>query len=285
MEPPPSSQDPLAVLLSRNLNKVFVQQVGRKGFLNKLDKITYIGLTGVISERFPRVTKAVFRQGLSKGAAKAAPRPAGQKASSPKLGSAFHATVLHSMVCLRTGRPCTCPSSSEQVTVTKEVEDMVRAAMALFAHFQLEALCGELIVHSNVWRLGARLDMIAVRKKDPTEMVLVSWKTSGTCPFPAGVEIAEFGEVLLNRGCTRVQSSQDYVAQSHLAQLACELNMLWDSHGVYNIRYAVIMYVFAGATLASNPPRAVWLGPNSCKQVACATVANVLAEAAHLSAR
>lgn len=282
MERPPST-DPLVVLLARNLNGTYVQQARRRGFVDKIDGRTYAGLTGVISERFPRVTRTEFRRGLSRSTP--APRSQGRKASNPALGTAFHAVVLHSMVCLRTGRPCMCPKSSAPTVVTSEVAGMVRAAMALFERLEIEALCGELIVHSSEWLLGARLDMIAARKARPDELVLVSWKTSGACPFPEGVEVAEFGDVLLDRSVTRVKSSQEYVAQSHLAQLACELNMLWDNHGVYNVRYAVIIYVFAGSTATTNPPRAVWLGPRSCQQRACATVASVLASTANLSPR
>lgn len=279
----PTRADPLAILLGLNLSGHLVQQVGKKGFFNKLDGKKYEGLTRIISERFPRVSPVEFRKGLNKDGGYV--RQAGQKASSPVMGTAFHAVVLHSMVCLRTKRPCICPSGSDKVTVTQEIRNMTLAAMTLFDKFGLEALCGELIIHSNVWRLGARCDMIATRKGVPNELVLVSWKTSGACPFPEGQETAEFGSVLLDRNVKIVQSTQDYLAQSHLAQLACELCMLWNTHGVYNIRYAVIIYIFAGATHASNPPRAVWLGPNSCKQLACETVVNVLAEAAHLPPR
>lgn len=268
--------DPLAILVALNTTKTLVQRVGKKGFLNKRTGVEYEGVTRVISERFPRVSKAAFRKGLDK---RAPPPTAKVSASNPKLGTAFHAAALHSMVCLVIGRGCVCPTGSDAVTVTPQVAHMVRAAMKLFQDLKLTALCGELIIHSNTWRLGARCDMIAARSEHPTELVLVSWKTSGACPFPAGQVIAEFGGVLLSAQENRVQSTQDYLAQSHLAQLACELNMLWNTHAVYNIRHAVIIYVFPDPTIA---PRPVWLGANSCKQLACETVVNVLASKAHL---
>lgn len=278
MENPPAFErgDPLAILVALNTTKTLVQRVGRKGFLNKRTGIEYEGVTRVISERFPRVSKSAFRQGLDK---RASPRAGKVSASSPKLGTAFHAAALHSMVCLAMGGKCVCPAGSDSVSVTPQVTHMVRSAMKLFRDLKLTALCGELIIHSNTWRLGARCDMIAARSEHPKELVLVSWKTSGACPFPPGVCIAEFGRVLLSADENRVQSTQDYLAQSHLAQLACELNMLWNTHAVYGIRHAVIIYVFPDATLA---PRPVWLGPNSCGQLACETVVNVLASKAHL---
>lgn len=267
-------------LIIKNNNKRYIQRVGRKGFHDKQTNRTYEGLTSVISERFPRVSRAVYRRGLRPGEGEIKERD--QRASNPALGTAFHAVVLHSMLCSPTSpgdRSCVCPKGCEKIECTEEIKSMVKAAIKCFQTMNLEALCGELIILSPIYALGARCDMIALNRSDPNDLVLVSWKTSGSCPFPVGTNTAEFSQVILSPDTKHLKiSTQEYIAQAHLTQLACELHMLWEGHQICITR-AVIVYIYPGI---EGRYRCIWLGPRSCTIEACRKVVDVLAMAAHL---
>ncbi len=272
---------PLAALVARTAHGDYVQAVGR-GFVDRRTRRTYEGVTSVLKERFPRVSRTVYRRGLRKGRGEIKARD--QRPSSPVLGTAFHAAVLHSMVCLPMqggagGGACVCPTGASAPACTPEVRSMVRAAMACFEEMELEPLCGELIMLSPLYALGARCDMIALNRHNADDIVLVSWKTSGTCPFPEGARVAEFAPVLLTTDTDGLGlSTQEYTAQAHLAQLACELHMLREGHHVPATR-ALIVYIYPGL---EGRYRCIQLGPRSSGLETCRRVVQVLATAAHL---
>ncbi len=232
------------------------------------------GLTGIIKNRFPRLTRKEYSSLHAKHREKKLPStfakgkgPKHQR-SSIAMGNAFHTHVLHQLVCDHLTE-CRCPTRVK--TVPKgAVQDMLSGARAAFELLHLAPLCGEILIESLDVNVGTRLDMLAVRK-GTNRLVLVSWKTTGACPFTPGVVEGRFSRAILEPGAQAVSNVEAYIAQQHLAQVACELHMLWTTHRVHEVTSAVIIYLYP-----DGRSRSVWLSQDCCNPAMCQQVFRVV---------
>lgn len=132
---------------------------------------------------------------------------------------------------------------------------MVNAAQDFVSEEHLVALAGETVVAAPHVGLATRFDMLCERLYGDRagRMVLVSWKTSGDCPFETTARRVS----ITARVCRAIEDntpSEFVVAREHLAQLALELHMVRNEHQV-DVQEACIVYLTPG----KREHRVVWL--------------------------
>lgn len=257
----------LARLLKQNLDRQLRGNPGCKGGFVDARGPKQIKLCGVYTflhtrtRAFPKLSKRAYRARRRKktSAAAAGRRPCGTKASNKRIGSYFHRQVHHALVCalnVAKKKPieCTCPEGPTTALVrkTSPVYAMVQSAALALRELELVPLCGEKIVADPAIRLGTRIDLLTARFHDMTKFVLVSWKTTGMCPF-SQTSPSSFDSVM--KRVSKQDSSEDITAREHLAQVVCELHLLCDEHQLA-VDGAVIIYLFPGQ---ESRYRAVWI--------------------------
>ena len=166
-----------------------------------------------------------------------------RKASSKRTGEYFHRHAHHTLVCKVLGK-CQCPDMKKkrvpEVRKQSPAYEMLEAVKRFTDEHQLVALSGEQVIVAPTQGLGTRFDMLFERRGEG-RLVLISWKSTGYCPF--GDAVTEVS--LEDRVCRRITeqtSSEAIVSREHLAQLVLELHMLRDEHKV-DVHEAMIVYL------------------------------------------
>lgn len=257
----------LVRLLVDNKNGVLRDRVG-KGFVRTLpggQEQTLEGLTSVLRRRFPRLSRKEFTRHRDRKGEKFSEKKKGK--SNIRVGNSFHRHILHKLFC--GDRICVCAHKSTSPPVPR-VRRMLETAHRALEDLRLDPLVGEVVIapppHSSK-AVGTRFDLLARSRARPdSPLVVVSWKTCGSCPFPVGATVAAFGDAALMPGRVNVSTSEEYAAQRDLAQLGCEIYMLRATHKV-DIGGGLIIYLYP------NDPgkyRAVWISSESlplCRRV------------------
>jgi CRISPR/Cas system-associated exonuclease Cas4 (RecB family) len=158
-----------------------------------------------------------------------------QKSSSKRTGSYCHVQVQHALLC---SDKCQCEAKGV-VRKQSPAYAMVQAAKRFVEEQKLVPLCGEMIIVEPRWGLGTKFDMLCERAEG--HHVLVSWKTTGLCPFVEGLKRFN-AEILVCQVPNKTSSSECLAAREHAAQLALEVHMLQTQHNV-PIRHALVVYL------------------------------------------
>lgn len=201
---------------------------------------------------FPKLTRTEYRARKQNRTRK----PPGKHASSKQIGSFFHRQVHHQLVCGAIGAGlCSCPEGSAPAVDARKnspAYQMVLSARDFIASERLVVLAGEKVIAEPSVGLGTRFDALCQRA-DGGALVLVSWKTTGECPFPPELARVSFNAWMCY-SVTDASSSEEIVAREHLSQLALELRMLRDMHAI-DVREACIAYFSPGV----RTHRVVWI--------------------------
>jgi hypothetical protein len=162
----------------------------------------------------------------------------GQKSSSKRGGAYCHVQVQHSLLCVPTGT-CRCDKRGV-VRKQSPAFDMVKAAQQFISDKQLVPVTGELVISSPVIGLATKFDLLC---SCPTGgYTLVSWKTTGSCPFPPAAQQVSAEELICRGVPGEDTSSERRSAREHVGQLVAELHMLKDLHKV-DVREAYVAYL------------------------------------------
>lgn len=262
--------DSLVQLLIANESGQLRDRVG-KGFIRTLkDKEECLeGLTTVLKRRFPRMTRREFSAHRDKNGEKLANKQKGK--SSIRLGNSFHTHVLHKLFCTSS---CLCKRKSSS-SPNGIVKRMLNTAHNALLEQGLDPLVGEVVLAPPPGSkpVGTRFDLLARHLSHWAKpLVVVSWKTCGSCPFAPGATAGRFGDAILIPGKVTVNTSEDYVAQRDLAQLACEIHMLRATHNV-PIGGGLVIYLYPRDP---SKYRAIWIDPQSLPL--CGRVWNTVVE-------
>lgn len=211
---------------------------------------------------FPKLSKKAYRARMEKKIKKKTTK---KKASSKRIGQYFHRQVHHALICaMSEGEKCTCPEGKTTSLARQDspAYGMVLSAVKALRFMKVVPICGERIIAAEPeHRLGTRFDLLAADALDPSKYVLVSWKTTGTCPFSSSETFVSADRVMETRRET--DSSETIVAREHIAQLVCELHMLRDIHRLgASLCAAAIVYLFPGD---GDRYQIVWLSSESVK--------------------
>lgn len=146
-----------------------------------------------------------------------------QKSSSKRTGSYCHVQVQHALLC---GDECRCEAKGV-VRKQSPAYLMVQAAKRFIAEHKLVPLCGEMVIVEPNWRLGTKFDMLCERAQG--QHVLVSWKTTGLCPFLPHVKSFS-AERLVCHMPTNTTSSEMLAAREHASQVCLCTFSLHDAY-------------------------------------------------------
>lgn len=268
----------LVLLMRQNRTGQLAQRVAG-GFVRAVPRhptpIVYAGLTNQIKLRFRAPTgKARYIQDPQ-----TRHNHTRVHGSNRGLGSRVHAYIYHLSVCMARGT-CLCNSKSSMMVVPANEVHMVNTALEALSREHLVPLCGEQVITpplSDTARIATSLDLLAEYMAPPTEpvgqLVLISVKTTGRCPFSDDCRYAAFDPIMLEPpkkhhiACVTLDEA---LRRQHLAQLACELYMLRAGHNVKRLRAACILYLFPHAPVGTY--RIVYLANESFAPMACARV-------------
>lgn len=263
--------DALIKLLVANEKGQLCDRIG-KGFIRKDggSEVCLKGLTTVLKDRFPRLTRKQFTAARDKNGEKKL-STAKKGKSNIRIGNSFHTRILHRLFC--SDAKCVCkrpPSGSPHPIVGR----MLNTAVGALAQLKLDPVVGEVVIAPppGASPVGTRFDLLTRSQTPGGPLVVVSWKTCGACPFPPGSTSGQFGEAVLTSEKVRVKTSEEYMSQRDLAQLGCEIHMLRATHGI-EIGGGMIIYLYP------NDPskyRAIWLA-NHCLPM-CGRVWNAVVE-------
>jgi len=189
---------------------------------------------------FPKLTKKQFRE------RKKTPRKHRRgRSSSKRIGKYFHRQVHHALVCSSLSTACTCPEGETKAKVRKNSPafEMVHAAKDFIRDERLAVLAGETVIAAPHVGLGTRFDLLGERLYGNAagHKVLISWKTSGDCPFAAGTTRASLVSWVC-RAVDKSTPSEFIIAREHLAQLSLEIYLLRKEHKV-KVHEACIVYL------------------------------------------
>ena len=182
---------------------------------------------------FPKLTKKQFL-------CRRASRPRGTKSSSKQIGQYCHVQVQHALLCVPMNK-CECKAKG---LVRKQSPSwaMVQAAKRFIQDQQLVPLCGELIIANPAWGLATRFDLLCER--NPAHRVLVSWKTTGQCPFDPRMKKVGLSALVCQMPLATA-SSELLACREHTAQIALEAHILQTKHDV-PLQQAFIVYLSPG---------------------------------------
>lgn len=135
------------------------------------------------------------------------------KSSSKMMGTYCHLQLQHALLC-EPVKECECEIKGV-VRRTSPTWGMVQAAKQFLLSRQLIPLCGELIVAEPAWGLATKFDMLCERTRN--HRVLVSWKTTGHCPFQPEARGFQLAPLVCNKPLATA-SSELLACREHAAQ-------------------------------------------------------------------
>jgi hypothetical protein len=141
---------------------------------------------------------------------------------------------------------------------------MVGAAQDFVRDHRLTPVAAEQVIVAPAVGLGTRFDLLCsqqVSQQQQQRHTLISWKTTGNCPFDADTNLVALEKWVVQQPdvVERQCSSQVIVAREHLAQLALELYMLRETHRVSSVTDACIVYLAP----SQRTYRVIWLDRES----------------------